>query len=235
MPTERSLDRRRRPSRRTSDGRDTLAIRGLLHDLGHEMTTLSYLVEAVRGDPALPGDSGARMELVSVEVSRLLEIIRQALSGTAATDPIDVRAMASELTRLAAAASGTPVVLRPGPAVTIKVSETLLWRALANVVDNATRAAGEAGRVEVVIGQASQTVIDVIDDGPGFGNGPRGTASLGLRVATSLLESCGGSLEVHSPAAGGSRVRIALPGGQPLRRRVGGRVRAPVRVIDQHG
>ena len=119
--------------------------------------------------------------------------------------------MASELARLASAASGTPVVLRPGPAVNIKVSETPVWRALANVVDNATRAAGEAGRVEVVIGQASQTVIDVIDDGPGFGNGPRGTASLGLRVATSLLESCGGSLEVHSPAAGGTRVRIALP------------------------
>jgi len=235
MPTGRSLDRRRGTSRRASDGRDTLAIRGLLHDLGHEMTTLSYLVEAVRGDPALPGDSGARMELVSLEVSRLLEIIRQALSGAGATDPIDVRAMASELARLASAASGTPVALRPGPAVNIKVSEALLWRVLANVVDNATRAAGEAGRVEVVIGQASQTVIDVIDDGPGFGNGQRGTASLGLRVTTSLLESCGGSLAVHSPAAGGTRVTIALPGGQPPRRRVRGRAGAAACVIDQHG
>ena len=36
-----------------------------------------------------------------LEVSRLLEIVRHALSGTEATDPVDVRAMASEVARLA--------------------------------------------------------------------------------------------------------------------------------------
>ncbi|HKB31235.1 MAG TPA: ATP-binding protein [Streptosporangiaceae bacterium] len=207
-----SLDRRAGQGRRGSDGRDVLAMRGLLHDLGHELTTLSYLAQAVRGDPALPSGSRARMELVSLEVSRLTDIVTHALTGGDATDPVDVRAMASQVTRLASAASGTEVVLRAGPAVRIKVSPTLLWRALTNVVDNAARAAGRAGRVEVVIGRAPRTVIDVIDNGPGFGQGPPGVASLGLRVAASLLESVGGALEVHAPPAGGTRVRIALPG-----------------------
>ena len=106
--------------------------------------------------------------------------------------------------------------------------ETLLWRALANVVDNATRAAGQAGRVEVVIGQASQTVIDVIDDGPGFGNGPPGTASLGLQVvdiAARILRRQPARC-IH-PRRVGTRVRIALPGGQPPRRTRRWPVRAP--------
>jgi hypothetical protein len=41
------------------------------------MTTLSYLVEAVRGDVDLPGDAGNRLELLSLEMSRLLDIIAQ--------------------------------------------------------------------------------------------------------------------------------------------------------------
>lgn len=212
VPMEWSLDRREGPGRRSSDGRDTLTVRGLLHDLGHEMTTLSYLIDAIRGDTALPDDAGAQMDLISLEVSRLLEIVRHGLSEDQANDPVDVRAMAGQVARLASAAHGTPVAVLEGPAVHSRVSPTMLWRVLTNVVGNATRAAGQAGRVEVVIRQESQTVIDVVDDGPGFGTGPPGLASLGLQVVASLLESCGGIMETYSPAAGGTRIRIALPG-----------------------
>lgn len=209
-----SLDRRGGPGRRSSDARDTLAVRGLLHDLGHEMTTLSYLMEAIRGDPTLSVETGIRTELAALEVSRLLDMVRHAPPGSEAPDPVDLRAMASEVARLARAAYGTQVVVPQGAAVTIPVSPGLLWRVLTNVVGNATRAAGREGRVEVAIRQVWQqahTTIDVLDDGPGFGGGAQGTASLGLRVVTSLLESCGGRLEVRSPRAGGTRVRIVLP------------------------
>jgi signal transduction histidine kinase len=232
-----SLDRREGQGRRGSDVRDTLAVRGLLHDLGHELTTLSYLIHAVRDEPVLPGDSDIRMELVSLEISRLIDIVTNALTSEAA-DPVDIRAMASQITRLASAAYGAHVVLLPGPAVSVQVNPSLLWRALTNVIDNATRAAGQDGRVDVVVGQAPRTFIDVIDDGPGFGNGPPGVASLGLRVATSLLESCGGALEVHSPTTGGTRVRIALPGQGDTDTRAGaGRVRGRQggRVGDERG
>src|SRR6266702_2979264 len=67
------------------------------------------------------------------------------------------------------------------------------------------------GRVEVAILRGKQAVIEVTDDGPGFGNGPAGMASLGLRVAGALLASCGGQLEVAAPVAGGTQVRIVLP------------------------
>jgi signal transduction histidine kinase len=65
--------------------------------------------------------------------------------------------------------------------------------------------------VTVTIRQAGTTVIDVTDDGPGFGAGPPGDAALGLRVVTALLESCGGALAVEEPPQGGTTVLVALP------------------------
>jgi len=207
-----SLLDRQRP---VSDDVGALAVRGLLHDLAHEMVTLSYLVEAARGDPALPTTSGARLELVALELSRVLDIIAHGMSdeqASGAADAVDVRALADQVTQLARVAHEASVAVLPGPTVKIPVSPAVLWRVLYNVVDNAARAAGPDGRVEVAIRQDRKTVIEVTDDGPGFGNGPAGLASLGLRVAESLLKSCGGTLEVSAPSTGaGTRVRILLP------------------------
>jgi two-component sensor histidine kinase len=80
------------------------------------------------------------------------------------------------------------------------------------VVDNAARAAGPYGRVVVTVSaRDDQAAVDVIDDGPGFGQGPPGAASLGLGVVTSLLESCGGALEIQAPESGGAHVRVVVP------------------------
>ena len=90
-------DRRLGQGRRSSDGPDALAMQGLLHDLAHEMATLSYLVEAARGDPALSVDSGARLELIALELSRVLDIIAHGMSGEVpveTTDAVEVRALA---------------------------------------------------------------------------------------------------------------------------------------------
>lgn len=221
-----SLDRRAGPGRRDSDFFDGLAIRGLLHDLGHEMATLSYLVEAVRGDPALPASSAERIELISGEVTRLIDLVStemldEPLPG--GEDTVDVRALANQMAQLANAAQMAKVVVVPGPEVRIDVNPTLVWRVLSNVVGNASRAAGPEGRVEVMITGTGGAVIEVTDDGPGFGNSAPGLASLGLRVVTSLLSSCGGTLAVQSPDSGGTRVRMVLPG-----RRATGATRASV-------
>jgi signal transduction histidine kinase len=208
------LERRHTHGRRRSDDRDTRALRGLLHDLGHEMTTLSYLVEAVRGDVALPDDSSNRLELLSLEMSRLLSIIRQGLPGVdgpASPEPVEVRQMLAELARLAQLTYEADVRLLPGHPTSAFVNPVLLWRVLSNVADNAARAAGPGGRVMLAAHQDVKTVIEITDDGPGFGAGPPGTASLGLEVVTSLLESFGGSLAVESPPAGGTTVRVLLP------------------------
>lgn len=220
------LERRHTGGRRQSDSRDTQALRGLLHDLGHELSTLSVLVEAVRGNPELPQDASFRMELLAKEMARLLDIIRQGLqgSGDAPRGPVDVREVAAELTRLAQLTYDADVVLLPGPAAAAVIHPLLLWRLLSNVVDNAARAAGAGGRVTVAVrgggrpaggtGRSpsrASTVIEVTDDGPGFGSAPGGQASLGLGVVTAVLAGCGGSLEVTPAPAGGTTVLMRLP------------------------
>jgi signal transduction histidine kinase len=210
-----SLDRPAGSGHRSTDFREAPAFRGLLHDLGHEMATLSYLVEAVRGDPALPASSAPRMELIAQQVALLLDLIAgemldEAPPGTG--EAVDVRALASQLAQLTNAAQLADVVVNPGTDVRVDVNPTLLWRVLSNVVGNAARAAGPDGRVEVTIRHAGDAIIEVTDDGPGFGNSAPGFASLGLRIVTSLLSSCGGTLAVQSPDAGGTRVRMVLPG-----------------------
>ncbi|MGD0927758.1 MAG: ATP-binding protein [Streptosporangiaceae bacterium] len=179
------------------------------------MTTLSYLVEAVRGDVDLPGDAGSRLELLSLEMSRLLDVIAQEIpvrAGVPAVAEVELRSLAGEVTQLARIAHETSVILEPGPEVTVEASPALLWRVLTNVVDNAARAAGPCGRVGITVSaRGDRAVLDVIDDGPGFGQGPPGAASLGLGVVTTLLESCGGALEILAPASDGAHVRILVP------------------------
>ncbi len=184
------------------------------------MTTLSYLVEAVRGDVVLPDDSGFRMELLSAEMTRMLDIIASEVPDAReaeAVGAINLGALTGQVTQVAEFAHEASVTLLPGPLVGVEASPALLWRVLTNVVDNAARAAGPRGKVEVEVreepGQAQgpEAVVEVTDDGPGFGKGPAGVASLGLTVVTSLLESCGGRLEVQAPEAGGTRVRMIFP------------------------
>ena len=184
------------------------------------MTTLSYLVEAVRGDVDLPEDAGFRLELLSLEMTRLLDVIAHEIPGredAAAVGELSLRSLAGQVTQLARVAHEAAVTLRPGPEVQVMASPVLLWRVLTNVVDNAARAAGPAGRVEITVGQLAQppprALLEVLDNGPGFGHGPPGAASLGLGVVTSLLESSGGSMEVEAPADGGALVRLVIPAG----------------------
>jgi signal transduction histidine kinase len=208
------LERRRTGGRRLLDGHDSRALRGLLHDLGHEITTLSCLVEAVRKDASLRDDSGFRLELLSLEMSRLIDIINHGLGGDVASPakPVGVRDLLAQLTSLAQHAYPATVTLLPGPDVAVAVNPLILWRVLSNVVDNAARAAGGTGRVTLAVRHDGRAVIEVSDDGPGFRGGPPGTASLGLQVVTSLLESCDGSLAVDSPPGGGTTVRVTVPG-----------------------
>ncbi|HWG63099.1 MAG TPA: ATP-binding protein [Streptosporangiaceae bacterium] len=180
------------------------------------MTTLSYLVEAVRGEVELPGDSEFRLELLSLEMSRLLDVIAREIparheAGQVGT--VGLRSLAGEVTKLASATNQATVELLPGPEVSIQASPAVMWRVLTNLVDNAVRAAGPAGRVEVAVAHragSGHAIVDVVDDGPGFGDGPPGTAALGLQVVTTLLDSCGGRLRVYAPRAG-AHVRVEIP------------------------
>jgi signal transduction histidine kinase len=214
---EPSLERRRGPGRRRTDSQDERRLRGLLHDLGHQMTTLSYLVEAVRADTPQGRDSGFRLELLAAEMSRVLDLIDHGIYGLHSEHQpdeqvtVELRALAGQVAKLASFAHEADVELLPGPHAEVEASPAMLWRVLTNVVDNAGRAAGHGGRVTLAISQPGETIVEVADTGPGFGAGEPGLASLGLQIVDSLLSSCEGTMEVRSPEGDGTVVRIVLP------------------------
>ena len=91
-------------------------------------------------------------------------------------------------------------------------SRALIRRCVLNVVENAVRAAGRHGHVEVTeILDGDWIRIVVEDDGPGFGRVPSGTG-LGLAVTRMNLRTVGGSLAIGvTSSLGGARVALCLP------------------------
>jgi signal transduction histidine kinase len=90
---------------------------------------------------------------------------------------------------------------------------TRLRRALANVLANATRAAGPDGHVKLVERAAGNAeLIEVIDDGPGFGSMAVGSRTgIGLQITGQMLAECGGQIEVERLSSGETLVRMLLP------------------------
>jgi signal transduction histidine kinase len=191
-------------------------VRGLLHDLGHQLMTLSLLAESIRTDAAVSAESAQRMELVRQETFRAMDMITDHMSvadpgpAGADPDPVDIRDLAGQAAQLAELAYGTTVVLCPGRPTFIPISPAALWRVLSNLVDNAARSAGPGGRVEIRIGQEIDTVIDILDDGPGLGRAPGGTAGLGLSVVRQLVDGADGRLEMTDRPEGGTRARVVM-------------------------
>lgn len=141
--------------------------------------------------------------------ARMLQLLRDSMDREPRPEPVEVRALVDEIVSVATARSQATVTMKHGPQRWLCTHPAALWRAVANVVDNAVRAAGPAGEVEISVqDQSPHVVIDVVDDGPGFGKGPAGTASLGLGITTSLAAQCGGRVEVLSAQPHGVRVRL---------------------------
>ena len=198
---------------------DDLRIQGLMHDLGHQMLTLSLLTETLGEDAEVTGDARQRMRLVLQEMFRAMDLMTDALPATRrpAADlacTVDLRALAAEVAQFASLAYGTSVRVQPGRTVRLEAGPQSLWRVLTNLVDNAVRAAGPDGAVLITVAEGLDAVIEIADNGPGFGYGPHGTTGLGMSVVQQLLDDAGGWLEISGRPGGGTLARVVFPLGR---------------------
>ncbi|MCI2417599.1 ATP-binding protein [Saccharopolyspora sp. K220] len=189
-------------------------MRSLLHDLGHGLATLSYLADGLRADPSLPGNAAHRLQLMELELDRLLELVDLRVDQPGA-DVFALRELLTQLVAVKSLSGPAEVRLRPGGDVTMCTDQTLLWRMVSNLLDNAVRAAGRGGRVAVAVrrGESGGVGIEITDDGPGFGNGPRGSSSLGLGIVMALSQRCGAELRIDPAPVRGTRARLLFPPG----------------------
>jgi signal transduction histidine kinase len=173
-------------------------LRGLLHDLGHSLATLSYLTDGMLGDPALPAKARNRLGLLEQELVRLLDLVKRRVREHR-PKTFAVRDLLEQVVTLTALSTDASIRLLPGQPVMLRTDKTLLWRMVTNLVDNAVRAAGPNGRVDLAVRADATTVtIEIADDGPGFGHGPSGMAALGIDIVVELAHRCGASLHLRT-------------------------------------
>jgi signal transduction histidine kinase len=130
-------------------------------------------------------------------------------SKTEETDVLGVTMEAVAAQQVAWAGDLT-VLWPPGP-VLVVLPRVTLRRMTANLLANATRAAGPSGRVTVeVSSRDTQVLLVVEDDGPGFGP-LRGGYGLGLSAVAREAIEHHGRLECGRGSLGGARVSLCLP------------------------
>ncbi|WP_165959202.1 sensor histidine kinase [Actinomadura sp. KC345] len=211
--------------------------RRLRHDIRHELGTIIMLASAVVVADDVGDASRARVEQILGETRWLDHLLRRLDEGDGPDEddrplPRPERIRVDDLTTevVTGMRLATPLeVCFTGGEAWAHMDPVALWRAVRNVLDNACRVA--EGRVDVRV-EADQgwVVIQVDDDGPGFGadggapqGGPEsgrarrrgGLASLGLGIVHDLISGYGGSLEIRTCEMGGARVRMLLPAAPP--------------------
>jgi len=181
--------------------------RGLLHDVGHGLAAVSYLAEALRADPALSGTARARLDLLARELERLLALVAGESGGTA--EPVELRGLLAELAAARDRPGHAAVLVRPGAGVRLRTAPIPLWRMLTNLVDNAVRAAGPGGEVQLgARTERDRVAVEITDDGPGFDRAPPG---VGLGVVRGLARACGARLLLERRVPRGTRARLVFP------------------------
>ena len=190
--------------------------RRIQHDIRHELGTIIMLASAVSVSDDVGPASRKRVEALLGETRWLDHLLRRLdkdddrrEEGLPSPERVRVDEFVGEIVAGLRLASIRRVGYASGPAWA-HIDPLALWRAVRNILDNACRIAGE--RVDVSVAcEDGWTVVQVDDDGPGFGGGAAGLASLGLGIVHDLVSGYGGGLEVRRCELGGARVRILLP------------------------
>lgn len=199
-------------------GQGDLAVRDLFQEIRHDaLQSISAVLMLVAAGEAEAGDPELvqrRLDQIGRETRSLGGLLDEAVALHPAPAVVDVSAEAAQTVRaLTAGYSGT-IRFVAGSGAWAALSPASLRRVLTNLLLNAMRAAGDAGVVQVkVVRSSSRLVVEVEDDGPGFGrleviNG------IGLRSARRLVSTAGGTIDIGTSPTGGAVVRVSLPAEQ---------------------
>jgi signal transduction histidine kinase len=188
------------------------------HDLRQPVAAVLALASAALVDAPAPDRVQQRLEQIISEAHWLSKIINDMLAepGTPpSTEVVDIVSLVCDTVRSEQLTCAAPISLQQsdqGPRY-LGAAGTRLRRALANVLANATRAAGPDGHVTVIERAAGNAeLIEVVDDGPGFGSMAAGNRTgIGLQITGQMLAECGGRMEVERLPSGQTLVRILLP------------------------
>jgi signal transduction histidine kinase len=199
--------------------------RELVADLSHRLRTpmaaLRLDVEALgdRAESDRVGDHVVALQRMVDEVIR--EARRPVREGLAARcDAVDVVRDRVAFWSVLAEDTGRPVVLRlPAGELPVRLAAADLGAAVDAMLENvfAHTPDGTPMRITVAASADGGAVLEVGDDGPGFGpsaavrgHSNAGSTGLGVDIVRRAAESSGGRLELRSADSGGARVVVHL-------------------------
>lgn len=187
----------------------------ICHDMRQPVASILMLADAALADDSIPPVVRVSLGQVREEAEWLGDLLQHLLqpyrTETANGQAHDLTRVAADVVAAAQATYGGDLRLQSsGGNLSVLGRPLELRRAIANLVSNATRAAGPQGQVVVELWRAGDHVLLAVDDnGPGFGLIRRGIG-LGLRAATRSLASCGGRIEFPRSRLGGTRAVLVL-------------------------
>jgi two-component system sensor histidine kinase RegB len=209
---------------------------GTAHELSTPLSTISVVVNELRGSESPPEDWKESIDTLWTQV-QLCRRSLSAMAGTAGVERLgEVRSVRA--TELLADVAASLRALRPKVALRLVVhidhdlylrTDHTLPQALMNFLNNAADAS--PGAVEMHAAQdrlnSSKLVIEVLDRGPGIApelrerlgkspirssKAPGSGHGAGMLIAHAAIERFGGSVAISPRRSGGTCVRIELPG-----------------------
>jgi signal transduction histidine kinase len=191
------------------------AVADVLHDLGQPLAAIRALATPPITRATAAGQDREALDRLR-RIAELADWMSDLLgrgSMLVADEPgrADAAEVIADVVDAAAASFQGEIRYRRSAPAPVPVDPVELRRAFGNVVDNAIRAAGPHGLVEVRLRRArGRLLVEVRDDGPGFGKlEPR--SGRGLAVTQAVLGRCGGILRIAGGRSGGSVVRLEIP------------------------
>jgi two-component system sensor histidine kinase CpxA len=213
--------------------------RRFLGDIAHELCSplarmqLGASLMEREADPA----QRARVEDVREEVELMTRLVNELLAYSktglqareAVLQPVNLAALAREV---AARESGpdSRVEIEVSESLTARAEPELLARAVANLMRNALRYAGQAGPVRISAQpHGEQIILTVSDQGPGVPEAElerifepfyrpdtartreAGGTGLGLAIVRTCVEACQGTVSAQNRQPAGLEVAIRLP------------------------
>ena len=197
------------------------------HDLRTPLAVIQSNVELAESDPAasvedwkgVGGIVRRNTERMSAMIDDLLAAARLQ-TGRAQAVALDLRelieAKVSEFEPVAAA--DEVAVLADAQSAIVQGVEVALYRALANLVDNAHKAAPPKSKILLSSGSDGEWAwMAVTDEGPGLEQlDPEERIGLGLSIVTQIAEGHGGVLQTFpGPNSKGTTQVVWLPKGDP--------------------
>jgi two-component system osmolarity sensor histidine kinase EnvZ len=201
-----------------------MVLAGISHDLRTPLARLRLGLEMLGGERATAEGMVADIEEIDAVIGQFLDYARDENEARAVRD---LDALAAEVVE-SYARRGKQVTLERGGVPPLGFAQIALRRAIANLIDNALRYAGEPVLVRTR-GERGAALIEVLDRGPGIpaaeaerlkqpftrldaARSGVGGSGLGLAIVERVARAHGGRLDLLPREGGGLLARLTLAG-----------------------